>query len=135
MIVERGAIAEESEGRQTDPIIDLIPAMVWSATSDGMLDFANQHFLDFIGAPLEEISGVKFYGIFHPDDTSHLASEWHSIMASKTAKEVVGRLRRADGQYRWCTLRQSPGSTPKEMSRDGTVSCWISKTASRPKMH
>lgn len=34
---------------ETDPIIDLIPAMVWSATSDGMLDFANQHFLDFIG--------------------------------------------------------------------------------------
>lgn len=93
---------------ETDPIIDLIPAMVWSATSDGMLDFANQHFLEFIGAPVEEISGVGFYKLFHPDDTAHLASEWHAIMASKTAREVVGRLRRADGQYRWCTLRQKP---------------------------
>ncbi|MEK1896445.1 MAG: PAS domain S-box protein [Rhizobium sp.] len=104
---------------ETDPIIDLIPAMVWSATSEGMLDFANQHFLEFIGAPLEEISGVGFYKLFHPDDMSHLASEWHDIMASKHAREVVGRLRRADGQYRWCTLRQKP-----RLDAEGTVLRW-----------
>nr|WP_210303174.1 PAS domain-containing sensor histidine kinase [Rhizobium aethiopicum] len=97
----------------------MIPAMVWSATSEGMLDFANQHFLEFIGAPLEEISGVGFYKLFHPDDTSHLASEWHDIMASKHAREVVGRLRRADGQYRWCTLRQKPRLDP-----EGNVVRW-----------
>jgi len=104
---------------ETDPIIDLIPAMVWSATSDGMLDFANQHFLEFIGAPLEEISGEGFYKLFHPDDTAHLASEWHAIMASKTAREVVGRLKRADGQYRWCTLRQKP-----RLDAEGNVTRW-----------
>ncbi|MBY5561703.1 PAS domain-containing sensor histidine kinase [Rhizobium leguminosarum] len=104
---------------ETDPIIDLIPAMVWSATSEGMLDFANQHFLEFIGAPPEEISGVGFYKLFHPDDMSHLASEWHDIMASKHAREVVGRLRRADGQYRWCTLRQKP-----RLDTEGNVVRW-----------
>ncbi|WP_025661523.1 PAS domain S-box protein [Rhizobium sp. IBUN] len=104
---------------ETDPIIDLIPAMVWSATSEGMLDFANQHFLEFIGAPLEEISGEGFYKLFHPDDTAHLASEWHAIMASKIAREVVGRLRRADGQYRWCTLRQKP-----RLDAEGNVTRW-----------
>jgi PAS domain S-box-containing protein len=104
---------------ETDPIIDLIPAMVWSATSEGMLDFANQHFLEFIGAPLQEISGVGFYKLFHPDDTEHLASEWHDIMASKNAREVVGRLKRADGQYRWCTLRQKP-----RLDAEGNVVRW-----------
>nr|WP_168724724.1 PAS domain-containing sensor histidine kinase [Rhizobium laguerreae] len=93
--------------------------MVWSATSEGMLDFANQHFLEFIRAPLEEISGVGFYKLFHPDDMSHLASEWHDIMASKHAREVVGRLRRADGQYRWCTLRQKP-----RLDTEGNVVRW-----------
>ncbi|WP_259668183.1 PAS domain-containing sensor histidine kinase [Rhizobium lentis] len=83
------------------------------------MDFANQHFLEFIGAPLEEISGVGFYKLFHPDDTSHLASEWHDIMASKHAREVVGRLRRADGQYRWCTLRQKP-----RLDTEGNVVRW-----------
>lgn len=105
--------------QQTDPIIDMIPAMAWSATSDGMLDFANQHFLEFIGAPLEDISGVNFYKIFHPDDTAHLASAWHEIMASRRAREVEGRIRRADGQYRWCTLRQKA-----QLDHQGNVAKW-----------
>src|SRR4029078_13131586 len=93
--------------------------MVWSATSEGMLYFANQHFLEFIGAPLEEISGEGFYKLFHPDDTAHLACEWHAIMASKTAREVVGRLKRVDGKYRWCTLRQKP-----RLDAKGNVTRW-----------
>lgn len=94
--------------RDSAGIIDLIPAMAWSTTSDGMLDFANQHFLDYIGLPLADISGENFYRLFHQDDTDRLGSEWQIIMASKTAKEVEGRIRRADGCYRWCTLRQKP---------------------------
>ncbi|KQY16764.1 PAS domain-containing sensor histidine kinase [Rhizobium sp. Root73] len=94
--------------RDFDAIIDLIPAMAWSTTSDGMLDFANQHFLEYIGMPLAEIAGENFYRLFHPDDVSHLGSEWRSIMVSKIGREVEGRIRRADGDYRWCSLRQKP---------------------------
>lgn len=94
--------------RDFDAIIDLIPAMAWSTTSDGMLDFANQHFLEYIGLPLADIAGENFYRLFHPDDVAHLGSEWRSIMAFKTGREVEGRIRRADGTYRWCSLRQKP---------------------------
>lgn len=94
--------------KDTDAIIDLIPAMAWSTTSDGMLDFANQHFLEYVGLPLADIAGENFYRLFHPDDTTRLASEWRAIMISKIGREVEGRLRRADGEYRWCSLRQKP---------------------------
>lgn len=102
-----------------DAIIDLIPAMAWSTTSDGMLDFANQHFLEYIDMPLAEIAGENFYRIFHPDDVEHLGSEWRGIMASKIGREVEGRIRRADGDYRWCALRQKPRLDP-----DGNVVKW-----------
>lgn len=102
-----GEALAESEWR-LNLIINTIPAMAWSATPDGMLDFGNQHFLDFIGGPFEEIGGLNFYRIFHPDDTPHLLSAWQEIMASKRSREVDGRIRRADGDYRWCTLRQKP---------------------------
>ncbi len=105
--------------KDADAIIDLIPAMAWSTTSDGMLDFANQQLLEFIGLPLADIAGVNFYQIFHPDDTSHVASEWQSIMASQRGKEVEGRIRRADGDYRWCTLRQRP-----QVDSEGHVVKW-----------
>ncbi len=86
----------------------MIPAMAWSTTSDGMLDFANQHFLEYVGLSLADIAGENFYRLFHSDDLKHLANEWRNIMTSKTAKEVEGRIKRADGVFRWCSLRQKP---------------------------
>jgi PAS domain S-box-containing protein len=91
----------------------MIPAMAWSTTSDGMLDFANQHFLEYVGLPLADIAGENFYRLFHPDDLDNLGTEWRNIMTSKTAKEVEGRLRRADGEFRWCSLRQKPRHDPE----------------------
>lgn len=102
-----GDALAESEWR-LNLIINSIPAMAWSATPDGMLDFYNQHFLDFVGLRAEELSGLGFYRIFHPDDTEHLLTVWQDIMASKRPREVEGRIMRADGEYRWCTLRQNP---------------------------
>jgi PAS domain S-box-containing protein len=102
-----GEALAESEWRLI-LIISSIPAMAWSATPDGMLDFYNQHFLDFIGLRADEIAGLGFYRIFHPDDADHLLAEWQDIMASKRPREVEGRIRRADGEYRWFTLRQNP---------------------------
>lgn len=93
--------------------------MAWSTTADGMLDFANQHFLEYVGLPLVDIAGENFYRLFHPDDTTRLAVEWRAIMASKTGREVEGRLRRADGEYRWCSLRQKP-----RFDSDGDVIKW-----------
>jgi PAS domain S-box-containing protein len=89
-------------------IINTIPAMAWSATPDGMLDFCNQHLLDFVGLPFEKIAGSGFYSIFHPDDTPHMASAWREIVTSKSSREVEARIRSADGEYRWFTLRQNP---------------------------
>ena len=103
----------------TDAIIDMIPAMAWSTTSDGMLDFANQHFLEYVGLSLTDIAGENFYRLFHPDDLEHLAAAWWNIMTSKTAKEVEGRIKRADGVFRWCSLRQKPRYDP-----EGTVVRW-----------
>ena len=97
----------------------MIPAMAWSTTSDGMLDFANQHFLEYVGLPLADIAGENFYRLFHPDDLDRLATDWLDIMTSRTAKEVEGRLRRADGEFRWCSLRQKP-----RHDRDGKVVRW-----------
>lgn len=102
-----GAALAESEWR-LNLIINTIPAIAWSATSDGMLDFCNRHFVDFVGLPADEILGLGFYRIFHPDDVARLLSSWQDIMASKRSREIEGRLRRADGEYRWCTLRQNP---------------------------
>lgn len=88
--------------------INTIPAMAWSTTPDGLIDFCNQNFVDYIGWTAEELSGQGFWPIFHPDDAPHLLAAWQEIMATMRPREVEGRLRRADGEYRWFVLRQNP---------------------------
>jgi hypothetical protein len=100
-------------------IINTIPAMAWSATADGILEFCNQHFLEFVGLSAQELMGLGFHRIFHPDDTEHLLSEWQDIMGSKRPREVEGRIRSASGAFRWFTLRQNP-----LLDADGNVVKW-----------
>ncbi len=88
--------------------INTIPTMAWSTTPDGLIDFCNQNFVDYVGWTAEEISGQGFWPIFHPDDTAHLLASWQEILATKRPRDVEGRIRRADGQYRWFVLRQNP---------------------------
>jgi PAS domain S-box-containing protein len=99
--------------------INTIPAMAWSTTPDGLIDFCNQNFVDYVGWTAEEISGQGFWPIFHPDDTAHLLAAWQEIMATKRPREVEGRMRRADGEYRWFVLRQNP-----LLDADGNVIKW-----------
>lgn len=102
-----GQALAESEWR-LNLTINTIPVIAWSATADGMLDFCNRHFTDFVGLPAEQVLGLGFYRIIHPDDIALLLATWQDVMSSKRTREVEGRLRRADGCYRRCVLRQNP---------------------------
>lgn len=113
---ERGLIESEWRLHLT---INTIPAMAWSTTPDGLIDFCNQTFVDYVGWSAEELSGQGFWPIFHPDDAPHLLAAWQEIMASKRPRDVEGRLRRADGEYRWFVLRQNP-----LFDEDGNIVKW-----------
>ena len=99
--------------------INTIPAMAWSTTPDGLIDFCNQNFVDYVGWTAEQISGQGFWPIFHPDDAEHLLTAWQDILATKRPRPVEGRMRRADGEYRWFVLRQNP-----LLDADGNVIKW-----------
>lgn len=99
--------------------INTIPAMAWSTTPDGRLDFCNQHYLDFVGRSFEEVKGLGYWSIFHPDDIPQLLHPWQEMMASKRGGEVQGRIRRADGEYRWNMFRANPLLDP-----DGNILKW-----------
>jgi len=100
-------------------IINTIPAMAWSATPDGMVDMLNQHLLDYVGLPAEQIMGMGFHRMFHPDDIPSLLGAWQEIMASKRPREMEGRIRAANGAYRWFMFRQNP-----LLDADGNVLKW-----------
>jgi PAS domain S-box-containing protein len=89
-------------------IINTIPALVWSARPDGSAEFFNQHYLDYVGLPAEQVKDWGWTVAVHPDDLNGLAGSWQSIMASGEQGESEARLRRFDGEYRWFLFRANP---------------------------
>jgi PAS domain S-box-containing protein len=87
--------------------IDTIPTMAWSLLPDGRLDFLNRRWLEFSGMSLEQ--GLREAGAtVHPEERRRSVAEWTRQMASGEAYETEMRLRRADGEYRWCLVRTVP---------------------------
>jgi PAS domain S-box-containing protein len=101
---ERSATNEQS----LKQIVDSIPAMAWSADTDGNVDFFNRHFVDYVGAPLEQLKDGGWKTAVHPDDVERLLSTWKSVMATDQGGEAEARLRRFDGKYRWFLMRVNP---------------------------
>jgi hypothetical protein len=105
---KRAEDALRARERNLKLIIDTIPALAWSASTDGRAEFFNQHYLDFVGISAEEARGWGWTAAVHPDDLNVLAAAWRRILESEAPGEAVARLRRHDGRYRWFLFRTNP---------------------------
>jgi PAS domain S-box-containing protein len=102
--------AEEELRRSEDRLrlmIDTIPTNAWSLRRDGVVDFINQHWLDYTGLSLEE--GLSYPNrVVHREDLPDVMNSWRADMADGRPCEYEMRLRRADGEYRWFLVRTVP---------------------------
>src|SRR5258705_12997014 len=73
----------------------------------GNLQYANKRFLDFLGMTTDELA-ASFVEPIHPDERETMQNEWQRSSAAGQAGEVVQRLRRFDGVYRWVHVRAGP---------------------------
>jgi PAS domain S-box-containing protein len=87
---------------------DHIPGLVWTSLPDGTIDFLNLRWLEFTGLTLEQSCGSGWQTAIHPDDLPGLLQTWAAVLGTAAAGEAEARLRRADGQYRWCSFRAVP---------------------------
>src|SRR6266436_4902389 len=98
--------------RSTEPLdlrdlIETIPALVLCALADGSAEFANRAWQDYSGRPLQELTGSGWQSTIHPDDISKFFHESTVAMVSGKSIETEARLRRADGQYHWFSIRKT----------------------------
>lgn len=94
--------------REFQMTIDTIPALAWSARADGSAESFNQHYIEYVGLPPEQLQGWGWSAVVHPDDIDGVAGTWRAWLASGTAGEAEARLRRHDGDYRWFLCRANP---------------------------
>src|SRR6266478_4994523 len=98
--------------RSTEPLdlrdlIETIPALVLCALADGSAEFANRAWQEYSGRPLQELTDSGWQTTIHPDDIANFFHESTVALVSGKSIETEARLRRADGQYHWFSIRKT----------------------------
>jgi PAS domain S-box-containing protein len=95
------AMAARAE-REIRLVTDTIPALVWSASPDGAVEYFNQRWLKYTGLAPERARGWGFLDAYHPDDRVSVKNL--TAMPDETAssdRAIEARLRGVDGKHRW----------------------------------
>jgi len=103
-----GASHESSVEDATRLVIESIPGLVALLTSGGEVEFANHHIIEYTGQTLEELKGWGTNGTVHPEDLPHVVDVFSRSIGSGDPYEIVQRLRRSDGAYRWVENKGFP---------------------------
>ena len=114
------ATLRESEGRFR-ALAQAVPNQVWTAATDGLLDWFNDQVYEYSGMSFEQLVGIGWATMVHPDDLSYTASQWQLSLATQLPYAAEFRLRRRDGIYRWHLTRAHPvqeGETSKDVGND-----------------
>jgi PAS domain S-box-containing protein len=91
-------------------VVDALPGLVWTASSDGQIDFLNQRWSEYTGLSVDASRGRGWQAAVHPEDLSQLLAGWRGAAASSAPVEVQVRLRGPDGTYRWFLFRGHPST-------------------------
>jgi PAS domain S-box-containing protein len=106
-IKQRTEVARRSEKELRD-VVNTVPAHIWSTSLEGQVDFVNDRWLQFTGLALDEAFGWQWEAVLHPDDRTRVVADWHTAAKNGQAMESEARVRRADGEYCWCFIRNVP---------------------------
>jgi PAS domain S-box-containing protein len=103
---------------------ETIPEMLWSAGSDGAVDYCNTRMLDYTGLARDGIAGAGWMKMIHPDDAGNMERAWsHSVQTGNPFQFEFRCLHASDGAYRWCVSSALPLRGPDRgiMKWYGTV--------------
>jgi PAS domain S-box-containing protein len=109
--------------RELELTIDSIPVMVSTFDADGTRTFVNKTWQTYTGHVQQEATGkglnTSIY--YHPDDIEIFDEAWRDAQTKGEMMSVDVRTRRADGAYRWYTMRRAP-----RRDENGKIVKWYS---------
>ncbi len=87
---------------------DSMPAMVWMSGTDKVRYYFNNAWLAYRGRTLEQEASNGWAEGIHPDDFQKRLDTYDACFDERKSFEIVYRLRRHDGEYRWILARGEP---------------------------
>ncbi len=89
-------------------LADAMPQIVWTARPDGVLDYTNHRWHEFIDRTEAEVSPADWHVRVHPDDLARASAAWSTAVSSGDPYVTEFRVRGADENYRWFLVRALP---------------------------
>ena len=116
-LAEEAILESESRLRQ---LADAMPQIVYTCGPDGIVDYGNQRWSEYVGVPMEQSIRYKWMEVVHPDDLEGTKDRMREAGETGRSFETEYRLRRKDGQFRWYLARAIPIRNAK-----GQIVKWI----------
>lgn len=110
---------EESE-QKFRLLADSMAQQVWTADTQGNLNYFNQSVFDYSGLTLEQINKDGWLQIVHPDDRGENIQQWLNAISMGKDFLFEHRFRRYDGEYRWQLSRAVP-----KKDEHGNIQMWV----------
>lgn len=105
---------------QFKQIAEAIPHIVWTAKTNGDIDYVSKQAIDYSGTSREEQLGLKWLQFVHPDDRENARATWFKAVESGQMFNMEYRLQRHDGVYLWMKACAVPIHDP-----DGKITKWF----------
>lgn len=109
-VLAKGLLQESEERFRL--IANSAPVPMWVSTLFGTRAFANQAYLDFLGATYEDALVFDWRKILHPEDLPRILKEQVAGESSLKPFTLEARYRRADGEWRWIRSESQPRWDP-----------------------
>jgi PAS domain S-box-containing protein len=90
-------------------LAEAVPQMIWTANSNGNIDYVNQRWCEYAGIGAAEAIGTGWLTAVHQDDIDAVRKTWMQCVGSGEALQMEYRLRQAaDQTYHWHLARALP---------------------------
>lgn len=120
MEASRPLIVDAEVGPYAGALLDALPHKAWIADSHGAIVYLNVEARQYLGRDAEDFLEDGWLGFTHPEDALLASEAWATAVRTGEPCEVIGRLRRADGAYRWHL-----GRTSAMRDTEGRVIRWL----------
>jgi PAS domain S-box-containing protein len=100
-------VLSESEERFRS-IADSAPVPMWVSRLDGLRQFVNRAYHEFLGVPFMDALNFDWRKALHPDDLERILRDQRAGEGSRTPFVLEARYRRHDGQWRWLRSESQP---------------------------
>ena len=94
--------------------------VIWTNNAQGFMQGEQPGWQAFTGQSPEEYQGYGWSSAIHPEDVQPTIDAWNRAVAGESRFEFQHRVRRHDGEWRFCSVRAVP-----ILTADGTVREWV----------